>query len=150
MDWKLAMAEERAMLKRIVALFLALAELADRAARRPSPVRGFVLWVLFQAEAVARELVVGVAAPVLPGRAGNQAADAVRLARRFHDLARQLERQFAPAFAAGDDEGDQAGLARRGIRRALRTAGAPRRGNAFALPAFARNVLRLAGLPDTS
>ena len=60
MDWKRTMTKERA--KRIVALLIALADLAERASRRSPAVRGFVLWVLFQAEVVARDLVTGVLA----------------------------------------------------------------------------------------
>ena len=57
MDWKLAMREERAALKRIVALLFALADLAESAGRRSTLVRRFVIWVLRQAETVARDFV---------------------------------------------------------------------------------------------
>ena len=53
MDWRRAMAEERATLQRIVAMLLALADLAERASRHSPAVPRFVLWLLLQAEAVA-------------------------------------------------------------------------------------------------
>ena len=94
MDWKEAIEAERAALMRIVTLLLALAGLAELAAGRSLAVRGFVLWVLRRAEAVARDFVAGgQEAPSRPP-AGCRPADAMRLAVSLRRLARQLERQI--------------------------------------------------------
>lgn len=143
MDWKLAMEAERAALKRIVALLLALAGLAERAGGRSQAVRGFVLWILLQAEAVARDLVTGAPAPVVLPR--NSVADAMRLAENFRDLARELDRQAA--FAVDDDDRWQNEPAR--SRQTLRLRGIPSLIDALAFLASARNIPRLA-VPDTS
>lgn len=50
-----------ATLDRVVFVLLALADLADRVARAPSPVRALVLWVLRRANAVATEFVEATA-----------------------------------------------------------------------------------------
>jgi hypothetical protein len=117
MDWKRAVEEERAALKRIVALLLALADLAESASRRSQLVRRFVIWVLRQAETVARDFVIGVEAPagLMPlDPAGDGPADAMRLAQSFRDLARELDRQARLALVIQDgiqDDTGQAGLA---------------------------------------
>ncbi len=147
MDWKVAIEAERAALKRIVALLFALADLAELAGSRSQAVRGFVLWILLPAEAVARNLVTGTPAPISFNQAGNSAADAMRLARNFRDLARELDRQIVPAFAVDDDGPRQNEPAR--FRRTLRTGGVPGFMNALAFPTSARDTLRLTG-PDTS
>ena len=104
MDWKRAMEEERAALTRIVALLGALAGLAELAASRSPAMRGFVLWVLRRAEAVARDFVSGgpdaPLASIPVGPAGARPADAVRLAASLRTLARQLERQARLMSAA--------------------------------------------------
>lgn len=89
-----AIEQERAALMRIVTLLLALAGLAERAANRSPAMRGFVLWVLRRAEAVARDFVAGSQdAPSMPP-AGCRPADALRLALSLRRLARQLKRQI--------------------------------------------------------
>ena len=103
MDWKGAIEQERAALMRIVTLLLTLAGLAERAAGRSPAMRGFVLWVLRRAEAVARDFVAGgrdarlASMPVKP--AGGRPADAMRLAASFRRLARQLKHQARRMFA---------------------------------------------------
>ncbi|HEY6631566.1 MAG TPA: hypothetical protein VIZ90_08950 [Rhizobiaceae bacterium] len=98
MDWKRAIEEERAALGRIVALLCALAVLAERAAGRSPVVRSLVLWVLRQAEAVARDFVCGgpdpatALVPIAPS--GNAPLDATRLAISLRALARRLARQL--------------------------------------------------------
>lgn len=87
MDWKLAMEVERAALERLAALLFALADLAERAGGRSPLVRGFVLWVLFPAETMARSLLPGFPAPVPDCPAGKSPEDAVRLALSFRSLA---------------------------------------------------------------
>ncbi len=123
LDWKLAMNEERAALKRIVALLFALADLAQSSRSRSRLVRAFVLWVLRQAETVAWDFVIGAEAPpasIPVGPVGDGPADAMRLAQSFRDLARALDRQASLAFVAHDHTG-QAGLARLGAYRTLDT-----------------------------
>ncbi|WP_127520155.1 hypothetical protein [Mesorhizobium sp. Z1-4] len=89
-----AIEQERAALMRIITLLLALAGLAERAAARSPAMRGFVLWVLRRAEAVARDFVAcGHDAPSMPP-AGTRPADAMRLALSLRRLARQLKRQI--------------------------------------------------------
>jgi len=58
-DWNAQIGWERAALYRIVALLLALADLAERAAGASRPVRCQVLWALRHAEAVACAFVTG-------------------------------------------------------------------------------------------
>ena len=109
MDWKRAMEEERAALKRIVALLFALAGLADLACGRSRAVRGFVLWLLRQAEIVAQDFVGGVSdtppASMQLGPAGSSRTEAMRLAASFRALARQLDRQARLSIHGADRAG---------------------------------------------
>jgi len=104
MDWKQAMEEERAALMRIVSLLLTLAGLAECAVSRSPAMRGFVLWILRRAHAVARDFVTGgkdariASVPVEP--VGARQVDAMRLAVSFRALARQLEHQVRLMIAA--------------------------------------------------
>lgn len=95
MEWNRAISEQRAALMRIGALLHALADLALLAAGRSPAVRGFLLWLLRYAEAVASDFVGGepatVAEAILP--CGNAPCDAIRLAVRLRALARQIEAQ---------------------------------------------------------
>lgn len=88
-------------LRRIVALLLALAGLAERAAGRSAPVRLLAVWFLRRGETAARDHVLAltgrvVSAPV-PARLPD-AADALRLAENFRALAAALA-AFAAALA---------------------------------------------------
>jgi len=121
MDWKLAMKEERAALKRIVALLFVLADLAEAASRRSPLVRRFVIWLLRRAETVAQDLIVGepeapASMPVSLFRdRPADPAEAMRLAQSFRDLARELDRQAKFAFAVQDridDDFKQSSLTR--------------------------------------
>lgn len=121
MDWNLAMEEERAALKRIVALLFALADLAQSASRRSPLVRRFVIWLLRRAETVTREFVAGEpeALASMPASAFSDGPtdpdEAMRLALSFRILARELRRQAKFAFAVEggiDDDAGQSGLAR--------------------------------------
>jgi hypothetical protein len=93
MDVHAARGDERAV-RRIMALLVALAVLAERVPVRSWPVRCLVLWVLERAEAVAARFVFeATGAPLasmpiltLP----NDPAGAIRLAARFHALAAAL------------------------------------------------------------
>ena len=124
MDWKLAMKEERAALKRIVALLFALADLAQSSRSRSTLVRRFVIWVLRQAETVARDFVIGAAeaqSSLMPASpASDSPAEAMRLAQSFRDLARELDRQSKFAFAVQGGPPDHAGQARMARFGALR------------------------------
>lgn len=98
MEWN----AETDMLKRIMALLVALAGLADRAGTLSHPVRCLVLGILRPAEAVARAFVIRSArgAPLpaqacamrglMVAREGDDAADATRLALQFRALALAL------------------------------------------------------------
>ena len=93
MDVQAARGEERAI-RRIMALLVALAVLAERVAVRSCPVRCLVLWVLRRAEAVAAQFVFEATGRPLAGmpvlKIPNDPADAIRLAARFHALAAAL------------------------------------------------------------
>ena len=101
MDWTQAVEAERAALKRIIALLLALADLAERAGGRSRPVRSFVLWVLRHAETLARDRITSTPTPIRLCRTGSP-DDAMRLAQDFRDLACELGSQAALAFDARD------------------------------------------------
>jgi hypothetical protein len=78
-------------LRRIIALLVALAALAERAGSHPTPIRILLLWVLRRAEAVAGAFVFEATGAPLPfggvGVTGNGRADALSLAARFRALA---------------------------------------------------------------
>jgi len=96
MDWKLAIKEEREVLKRIVALFYALANLTDRAAGRSHPMRGFVLWILRPAMAIALDYIAD-AGPVheaLLRENGDSIAESRRYSRCFRAAARSIKGLF--------------------------------------------------------
>lgn len=105
MDWKQTREAEQAALESMVALFLALAGLAERAGSRSRPVRAFVLCILRHAEVIARDWVTGTPAPMRPCHTGSSTEDAMRLSQDFRELACELLSQAALAFAA-DDAGD--------------------------------------------
>lgn len=110
MDWKLEMEAERAVQKRIVAVLLALADLAELAGSRSQAVRGLVLWLLLPAEAMARNLVAGSPAPVPLCRAGNSPADAIRLALSLRSLAATLVELSRLYFPTGCSPGARFGV----------------------------------------
>lgn len=84
------------MLDRIVALLLALAGLAERAAGASPAARCLALWPLSLADAVARAYVAGLpfgsaARACRPGAAGCDPADALNLALSLRMLAFTLQ-----------------------------------------------------------
>jgi hypothetical protein len=84
------------MLDRIVALLLALAGLAERAAGAPPAARCLALWALRLGDAVARAYVAGLpfgsaARACGPGDAGCTPADALNLALSLRMLAFTLQ-----------------------------------------------------------
>lgn len=100
MDWQGAIERNgkehrsiRAALERIVVLLLILADLAERAAAAPRPVRFLVLWVLQHADAVAKDFVACDAAgrhwsaALVTVRPGFDPADAMSLALSLRALA---------------------------------------------------------------
>jgi len=148
-DWKSAIKEERAALMRIVALLFSLADLAESASRRCRLVRRFVLWLLRPAENLAWDFVIGTEPPAaLMPPAGDDRADAMRLAESFRDLACELECRARLALAIQDGAG-QGGLSRFSAYRTLdadhflntlRSVGAT----------IACRTVRATGPPDTS
>ena len=98
MDWNLAIEKEREVLKRIVALFLAFARIADKVCDRSRPVRSFLFWVLRLAETVALQVIIE-ARPTSRyafhiQSQGDSRAEARRLARCFRAAARVVEKQI--------------------------------------------------------
>ncbi|HTV70040.1 MAG TPA: hypothetical protein VMF90_16035 [Rhizobiaceae bacterium] len=99
MDWKAE--DDGQALANIARVLVALAVLAERACGRSLPTRCLILWILRQAEAVARDFVigealaVGVAAPHQPAPmpGGDSVADLVRLASCFRALALAVRKQ---------------------------------------------------------
>lgn len=92
MDWNRQMATTEDMLDGIVALLLAIAELAERAAGAPDAVRHLVLAIIRQGDAVARDFVrtpdrapadAELAAPIH----SSSAEDAMALAGSLRALA---------------------------------------------------------------
>lgn len=71
---------------RMIALFLSLAGLAEKAAAMPWPIRTFVLWVLRRAEKAAQDY-VGVEEIAPRMTRGSQPGDALDLAESFRELA---------------------------------------------------------------
>jgi hypothetical protein len=149
MDWRLAM-EQRAALKRIVALLFALADLAELACSRSPAARRFVLWLLRHAETVARDFITGApetppaSMPVDP--AGRWRADALHLAASFRALAWQLDRQARLAIASHGKGCGETGPPSFGLMQALRGLL-----NALSmLPGLAGRASHLAFAPDTS
>jgi hypothetical protein len=101
------------VLMRIVAILLALASLAERAAGAPRPVRCQVLWALQQADAVARAFVAGSVwdaacqwpPAMTPVRHGFDPADAADLAASLRMLAflvLNIAAQASPGGTCGD------------------------------------------------
>lgn len=104
--------ENQKALRRVVAVLLSLAGLADRAAGRSGAVCFLVVWLLRPGEVVARDYLdglapgaAGLAAPLRPGAPEScyGAAEALRLAASF--------RALAAALAACADDGPDAGEA---------------------------------------
>jgi len=96
MDWNAQIGRELRELDRIVAMLMALAGLAERAAGAPLPVRWLVLWFLRRAQAIAMDFVAGSACVAARGqwllvpvtvRQGSSSADAIDLALSLSRLA---------------------------------------------------------------
>ena len=89
---------DRDVLKRIVALLFAFADLAHRASGRSYPVRCLVLWFLRRAEAVARDWVAADSADDMETACAvlhrNSRAEAMHLAHAFRALAYELRSQL--------------------------------------------------------
>jgi hypothetical protein len=94
------------MVRRIIALLVAFADLAERAAGRSYPVRFLILLVLRRAETIARDYVAG--AMLVDGlwfddgmEPTSSTQDAARLAERFRLLAEELVALLDPALRFG-------------------------------------------------
>jgi len=104
MDCKTELESELDVMKRIVALLFGLAVLAERAAGRSYPVRCFVLWLMRQAEPVARCYVMGceeddspsprAAEPLASVHHRNSPAEAMHIAAILRTLACALADQL--------------------------------------------------------
>jgi hypothetical protein len=101
--------DDEKMFRRIAAMLLALAELAERAGGRCAAVRCRVFWFLRPAEAVARDYAVEAAATLLGRhfvpRIDTTADEAARLAQAFRALASLFDMlahraRFAPQSLA--------------------------------------------------
>lgn len=94
------------MLRRVIALLVAFAVLAERVASRSLTVRFLVLWILRRAETAAARFVLdetGLPPPALGGIAlfGNGPEDALCLAARFRALAAGLRALLPLACPSG-------------------------------------------------
>lgn len=98
------------MLRRVIALLVAFAVLAERVTDRSLAVRFFVLWILRRAETVAAAYTfeeVGIARWAIEGLegiavAGHGPQDARRLAARFQALAAALRTRLPIACPFAD------------------------------------------------
>jgi hypothetical protein len=133
MNWSAEIETDRSVLMRIVAILLALADLAERAAGASRPVRRQVLWALRQADEVARELVTGSACggsgdrwppAATPVRHGFDPADAADLAASLRMLAFMVLNMAAQA-SPGETHRERFVFSR---AKRLPLAGSPRRG----------------------
>ncbi|APH73290.1 hypothetical protein [Aquibium oceanicum] len=94
MDVHAAMVDER-MLRRVIALLVSFAAMAEQAATRSAPVRWFVLCILRYAATVSEDYVFEAAGmphselDVIASE-GNEPDDALRLAARFYAAAAAL------------------------------------------------------------
>jgi hypothetical protein len=90
MDWTAIINRDRETLKRIVAVLLSLAALAEVASSKPRPLCAGVRWLLAPAERIARDFVMGLWED-FGGRSVSlpacDADDAVCLAHSFRALA---------------------------------------------------------------
>ena len=104
MDVHAARGGER-MLRRIIALLVVSAVLAERAAERSLLVRWFVLWILRRAETVVEDFVFDETGMPLAvegfALAGNGPDDAFALAARFRALAAALATLLPLAWGFG-------------------------------------------------
>jgi hypothetical protein len=93
MDWDLAIEKEREKLKRIVALFYALAVLADRICSRSRPLRCFVLWIMRPAMEIALDCIAdaGPVPEALLQESIDSMAEARRYSRCFRTAARSMK-----------------------------------------------------------
>lgn len=141
MNWKQAIRDERAMLTRIVALLLTLADLAELASCRSRAVCRCILFILRPAETAAWTFAArpsgALPAPIVPS--GDVCADMIQLALRFRELARILDRQAELAFSCRPENGSRSVPSPEGTAWILRVA---------AIKVF--DVVRPVYAPDTS
>lgn len=99
MHWKETTDENIKTLRRIVALLLSLAGLAERAAGRSATVRMAVLWLLWPAEAIASDYVADLTGCACPVAWQSGPDEAIHLAAVFRALATALMALVAAAPA---------------------------------------------------
>jgi hypothetical protein len=88
MDWKRAIEDERAAMQRIVALLLALADLAEGASHHSRAASLLMFWILHPAACAAWAFVGSSSElPESTARCGDVREDTMRLAERFRYLA---------------------------------------------------------------
>jgi hypothetical protein len=123
-DWQQAIREERAMLTRIVALLLALADLAELASCRSRVVCRWMLFILQPAETAAWTLAAcppgAWPEPIVPS--ADVSADMMRLALRFRELALILDGQAELAFSCRAENGNPSDSSPEGAAWILRAA----------------------------
>ncbi len=100
MDWKQALRDERAVLKRIIALLLALASLAERACLRSHAVCSLMFWVLHPAAAAVLAYLDDRAE--MPFRSGDVREELLAVALCFRELAFLLSHQARIGFSTKD------------------------------------------------
>ncbi len=100
MDWKQALKDERATLMRIIALLLALADLAERASLRSGAACGLMVWILHPAAATVLAYLDGRSE--MPFRSGDVREDLLALALCFRQLALVLSHQASIGFSTKD------------------------------------------------
>lgn len=100
MDWKQALKDERAQLKRIIALLLALADLAERSSLRSRAACSLMFWVLRPAAAAVLTYLDD--RTEMPVRSGDVRDDLLDVAFCFRELALVLSHQARVGFSTND------------------------------------------------
>jgi len=148
MDWNGVSKAEWERIRRIVALLLSLADMAERSCRRSRVTRFILLLILRPAEAALRDLILdqpsfGFPAPLQPA---DSRETAMRLALSFRDMAWAVESDPFLVLDADEDEWFEALTY---VVRALSDIGCVVQPKAFAARLHRRHG-RLADIPDTS
>jgi hypothetical protein len=115
MDWKQAIRDERAMLMRIVALLLSLADLAEYACSRSPAVAGLLYFILRPAEMAVCEFAACPSDVPSAPRTGGVRADLMMLALRLRCLACILQCQADIVFSFDSEGPYQSGFRPSGL-----------------------------------
>lgn len=100
MDWRQALRDERATLKRIIALLLALADLAERSSLRSRAACALMVWILRPAAAAVLAYLDDRSE--MPFRSGDVREDLLAMALCFRELALVLSQQAKIGFSTKD------------------------------------------------